>query len=99
MVEPYMTAEEFAKLSPETPGLTGPLKALLLLKREGWEEAHSLVQDDDSAEAAWVHALIHRIEGDDSNAGYWYRQAGRKRFVGGIEEEWKAIVEELAKQR
>jgi hypothetical protein len=43
-----------------------------------WEEAHQIVQDLDSSEAFWIHAVLHRIEGDNSNAAYWYRQAGKK---------------------
>ena len=51
--------------------------ALDALKAGDWDAAHRIVQDDPSAEAAWLHALLHRIEGDEANAGYWYRRAGK----------------------
>lgn len=60
-----------------------------------WGLAHGLVQDLDSAEAAWVHAWLHRIEGDDWNAGYWYRRAGREPASGDTDEEGRAIAAAL----
>ena len=47
--------------------------------------------DDGSREAAWVHAYLHRIEGDLSNARYWYRQAGRAPATAPVEREWEEI--------
>lgn len=54
-----------------------PLRALWLLENDDWDGAHELVQHEEDAASAWVHAHIHRIEGDDWNARYWYRRAGR----------------------
>jgi len=55
------------------------LEAIDLALADRWEEAHAIVQDrEDDATAAWIHAVLHKIEGDDSNALYWYRRAGRK---------------------
>ena len=71
------------------------LKALWHLGRNEWDIAHRIVQDDPGRDAAWVHALVHRIEGDDWNAGYWYGQAGRARSSGSIEAEWAEIAEAL----
>jgi hypothetical protein len=71
------------------------LKALRLLAGGEWEAAHDLVQDDPSPEAAWVHAHLHRVEGDLANAGYWYRRAGKPVARGGIEEERRAIERAL----
>ena len=51
--------------------------ALGLVAAGDWDGAHALVQDDPSPEAAWVHAHLHRVEGDLTNAGYWYRRAGK----------------------
>ena len=45
------------------------------------------MQDDPSPEAAWVHAHLHRVEGDLSNAGYWYRRAGKPQVTDDLEEE------------
>src|SRR5258707_13797720 len=51
--------------------------------RGDWEAAHHIAQDDSSAEGAWVHAWLHRIEGDLTNAGYWYRRAHREPAASG----------------
>jgi len=59
---------------------------------EGWEKAHQICQTNEGAPLFdWVHALVHRIEGDDANAAYWYRRAGRTRQSGSVEEEWRDI--------
>lgn len=52
-------------------------KAVEHLEKGEWQAAHVIVQSDSSAEASWAHALVHVLEGDLSNAGYWYRKAGR----------------------
>ena len=72
------------------------LKALQLVAAGDWDGAHELVQDDPSAEASWVHAHLHRVEGDLSNAGYWYRQAGKPQATGDLAEERQAIEQALA---
>ena len=66
-----------------------PLLKILALMREGcWEEAHNLVQLDDSNSAAWLHALLHVQEGDLENAEYWYGKSGRNfRRRGTLSEE------------
>jgi hypothetical protein len=71
------------------------LKALHLLAGGDWEGAHEAVQDDESKEAAWVHAHLHRVEGDLSNAGYWYRRAGKSAATGDLGEERLAIEQAL----
>lgn len=57
-----------------------------------WQAAHRIAQDDASAEGAWVHAWLHRIEGDLANARYWYRRARRNVAEGDTREEGKAIA-------
>ncbi|QQA41908.1 hypothetical protein [Pelagovum pacificum] len=52
-----------------------------------WDGAHDIAQDDDSKDGAWLHAHIHRVEGDQGNAAYWYSRAGRAPFTGTFEEE------------
>jgi hypothetical protein len=74
----------------------GPLKALHLLADGDWDAAHRTVQDDPSAEAAWVHAHLHRVEGDLSNAGFWYRRAGKPVAGGDLRAERRAIEAALA---
>ena len=75
------------------------LKALELLAAGDWEGAHVLVQDDPSPEAAWVHAHLHRVEGDMSNAGYWYRRAGRPPASNSLEDERRTIASALSEPK
>jgi hypothetical protein len=63
-----------------------------------WETAHQIAQDDTSGEGAWVHAWLHRIEGDVANARYWYRQAHRDLAEGDLREEGKNIAVFLLKR-
>lgn len=74
------------------PGLSAPLAALWWAAKGAWEKAHELVQNEASAEAAWVHAYLHRVEGDPGNAGYWYRRATRPAATGSLEHEWNQIA-------
>jgi hypothetical protein len=79
-----------------------PLAALWWLVKDpsgpgsaAWERAHALVQDATGPDAAWVHAHLHRIEGDAGNARYWYDRAGRAGPRGTPAEERAAIVAAL----
>jgi hypothetical protein len=72
-----------------------PLAALWWAAKGEWEKAHTIVMDDGSADAAWVHAYLHRVEGDLPNAGYWYRTAGKPVEKGALDAEWNAIVVSL----
>ena len=60
-----------------------------------WEASHNVAQDIDTKEGAWIHAYLHRKEGDIWNADYWYRNAGRKRPESTLEEEWNSLVKEF----
>jgi hypothetical protein len=60
-----------------------------------WEKAHECAQQRESTDHAWVHAYLHREEGDLDNAGYWYRRAGREVFTGSLEDERREIAEAL----
>ena len=87
-----------ASLADDTPpgGLGGPLLALWRLGRGDWEGAHETVQADEAdPDCAWVHAHLHRVEGDLANAGYWYKRAGRPVASGGLKEEGSAIAAAL----
>ena len=66
------------------------------LKRETGIKAHDIAQDVESSNGSWVHAYLHRVEGDLGNAAYWYSRAGRpaKRDED-MNEEWKEIAQEL----
>ena len=76
-------------------GLEPSLAALWWAAKGNWDQAHKIVQDESDANAAWVHAYLHRREGDLPNAGYWYRQAKRPVERGGMDEEWRTIVTAL----
>ena len=54
------------------------MEAVRLLEQGDWEAAHVIAQSDSSANGSWAHGIVHLMEGDLSNAGYWYRRAGRR---------------------
>ena len=90
-----MTLVEFeASIARRQPpgDLPPALTALWYDARGKWDRAHEIVQDEGGTEAAWVHAYLHRKEGDLSNAGYWYRRAKRPMPTGDVEEEWRIIA-------
>ncbi|MEQ8473177.1 MAG: hypothetical protein RIC35_18420 [Marinoscillum sp.] len=67
-------------------------KQALKLERDGkWDAAHELIQDVPTKEAAWIHAYLHRKEGDQWNAEYWYRRADQPVYNGSLDEEWNAL--------
>ena len=76
-------------------GLSPALVALWWASKGDWDTAHGIVMDEDGKDCAWVHAYLHRVEGDLDSAGYWYRQAGRPTATGELAVEWAAIAEEL----
>jgi len=76
-------------------GASSLLEALWHERRGDWDRAHTIAQDVEGADAAWVHAYLHRREGDESNAAYWYRQAGKPIARGALDDEWRAIVSAL----
>ena len=77
------------------PSANAPLAALWWAAKGDWDQAHKIVQDEAGPDAAWVHAYLHRVEGDIGNAGYWYRQALRPPANGSPEAEWDRIASEL----
>ena len=86
-----------AGLSDAAPAstLSPPLAALWWAAKGQGDRAHKIVQDESTADAAWVHAYLHRVEGDLGNAGYWYRQAGQPAARDSLEAEWERIVSAL----
>ena len=80
--------------TPEA-GLPPPLAALWWAAKGDWDAAHKIVQDESDANSAWVHAYLHRVEGDLSNASYWYRQAGQPVAKDGLEAVWERIASAL----
>jgi hypothetical protein len=92
-------AELRASTSRDAPpaGLSGPLQGLWWAAKGDWDMSHKIVQDDEGRESAWVHAYLHRVEGDLPNASYWYRAAGKPVESGALDAEWSAIVTALLK--
>ncbi len=84
-------------LSMDAPpeGLGSLLRALWHDAKGDWSRAHEIVQDEEGRGAAWVHAYLHRKEGDLSNAGYWYRRAGKPACKTSLDDEWESIAAAL----
>ena len=88
-----MDIEQFeASLSAEAPPLSPPLLAMWHASRNEWDTAHRIVQAEKGADAAWVHAWLHRLEGDLGNARYWYRRAERAESEQTPEQERRSIT-------
>jgi hypothetical protein len=81
------------------PGLSLALQALWQDGRGDFDAAHELAQRDEGGEGDWVHAYLHRKEGDDSNAAYWYRRARRPVGRDSLQVEWETIVTALLGKR
>ena len=90
-------AEFCASLAaPEPPpGLAPALAALWRDARGDWDGAHNLAQADEGGDGAWVHAYLHRKEGDAGNAAYWYRRAGKPVARTTLAQEWDEIAKAL----
>ena len=71
------------------------LKSLWYDAKGDWNKAHELIQNLSDNNASWIHAYLHRKEGDLFNADYWYTKAGKKRPSLSLEEEWEALVAAL----
>lgn len=93
-----MTLHELrASLQQDAPPAGSPplLAALWHDAKGDWNEAHRIAQDVEDENGAWMHAYLHRKEGDESNAGYWYRRAGRPHARTTLQEEWEEIATAL----
>ena len=93
-----MTLDEFkASLEGDAPpaGLSKALQALWAEAHGDWDAAHKLAQAGNDENGAWVHAYLHRVEGDLSNAGYWYRRANKPVSSVPLPEEWDEIAATL----
>ncbi|MDJ1472228.1 hypothetical protein QNI19_29010 [Cytophagaceae bacterium DM2B3-1] len=93
-----MIYQEFiSSLSTSEPPseLNDALKALWYDGKEDWETAHNMAQVNNSPTNCWIHAYLHRKEGDSWNAQYWYTRAGKKMPQVSLKEEWEQIVKAL----
>jgi hypothetical protein len=90
-----MTLKEFAaSLTQETApvGLAAPVEALWWDGKGDWARAHALVDELETRDGMAVHAYLHRKEGEQWNAEYWYRRAGKRFYRAELEEEWRALA-------
>ena len=93
-----MTLEEFREsLSRAEPpaGLDLALTGLWWDAKGDWGRAHEAAQQDEGPAGSWVHAYLHRKEGDAGNAAYWYRRAGKPVCRTSLDAEWEAIASAL----
>ncbi len=93
-----MTPSAFKRsLSNKKPpdALSLALTALWWAGNDDWDTAHKIVMGDGGADCAWVHAYLHRVEGDLDNAAYWYRRARRKVATNALDAEWSELVAAL----
>lgn len=74
------------------------LQALWYDKKGDWDKAHRIVQSANDVDSAWVHAYLHRKEGDNSNARYWYSRSGKPEFKAGLNQEWEEIALNLIRK-
>ena len=93
-----MTLSEFEaslKIAKPPSDLSPALTALRWAAKDKWDKAHNVVMDEGGKDCAWVHAYLHRVEGDLDNARYWYRRAQRPLPSKPFAAEWDAIAEVL----
>jgi hypothetical protein len=88
-----MNVAEFA--AADSGEFTGPLLALWWDGTGDWQNAHEIAQEVPGTDGAWVHAYLHRKEGDVGNAAYWYRRAAQAAAEGDLRREWEDIVREM----
>jgi hypothetical protein len=90
-----MSFEQFAGAASPPAELGAALLALWHDAHGDWDKAHALAQEAGGRDGAWVHAYLHRKEGDEMNAGYWYARAGKPAASGELGAEWEAIARAL----
>ena len=92
-----MTPEDL-RTAPEVPSKGAAIEALWWAAHNDWTHAHEAAQSDQGVPAAWVHAYLHRVEGDLENAKYWYALAGKPVATAPLNDEWRAIAAALLSQ-
>lgn len=94
-LEEFLKMKDAGSVQEDIPPL---LQSLLLDASGDWDSAHRIAQNEYSRDGSWVHAYLHRKEGDLGNAGYWYRNAGRNMPDMSLDEEWEYIAMELLRK-
>jgi hypothetical protein len=93
-----MTLDEFRQSLTESElptGLTHALAGLWFDAKGDWVRAHESAQQDEGVEGSWVHVYLHRKEGDQGNAAYWYSRAGKPFCRDSLDAEWLSILRAL----
>jgi hypothetical protein len=93
-----MTLQAFKDtLSNDQPSTSFPplLQSLWFAAKGDWDRAHTIADHEGGSDGDWIHAYLHRVEGDNWNADYWYRRAGRSRPNSSLDEEWAVITQNL----
>lgn len=93
-----MTLKEFRQSLTESQPPTDlgfALAGLWWDAKGDWTKAHESAQQDEGPDGAWVHAYLHRKQGDPGNAAYWYQRAHKPAVSGSLDEEWLSISNEL----
>lgn len=101
-IDENMTFEEFRlSLARATPpeNISDLLKALWYDGKNDWQSAHNIAQDIHTTQGSWIHAYLHRKEGDEGNASYWYSRAGKPFFKKSLSEEWDLLVKEFLEHK
>lgn len=96
-----MTLDDFRQsltVSEPPAGLSHALTGLWWDAKRDWKRAHESAQLDEGMEGSWVHAYLHRKEGDQGNAAYWYHRAGKPVCTDALDAEWSSIVRDLLGQ-
>ncbi|MGI8526452.1 MAG: hypothetical protein ACR2K5_09800 [Pseudolabrys sp.] len=94
VVTPAAFHQSLAQSAPPS-NLSDALQALWWAGKDDWERAHKIVMESSGEASAWVHAYLHRVEGDLGNADYWYRSAGKPAAADALETEWQRIATAL----
>ena len=92
----FRTFNESLSQAEPPVNLSLPLKSLWYDAKGDWHTAHHLINDLEDKISAWVHAYLHRKEGDIGNAGYWYRRAGKQISTLSLQDEWTELAKALS---
>ncbi len=96
-----MTFAEFEKSlqAPQPPDLSPLLESLWWDGKNNWDKAHEVAQEIAGPSGSWVHAYLHRREGDTGNAAYWYQRAGRSMPSKTLQAEWAELVSHFLQEK
>ena len=93
----FETFRQSLRSADPPANLSSHLLSLWYDGKDDWERSHSIIQDINDTDAAWIHAYLHRKEGDIGNADYWYHKANKKRPSVTLDVEWEQLVTALLK--